>query len=116
MTLTAQQKAERNMALNKRELAEVSGYSRREIGAMGLPLFHGKIRLEDFWRHVAKATYVPPSTFVHSHEPLHPEVKRDLRSSEDTPCEPDKRRGPSSSLQRRAEALLRGSALRTLPA
>ena len=55
--IPVRQKVENGMALNLSELAECTGYCRSELTEMvreGLPLFHGKTRLPDFWRWVRR--------------------------------------------------------------
>jgi hypothetical protein len=50
-----EEKIEKQMALNLSELSRCSGYSRSTLTEMvreGLPLYHGKITLQDFRRWV----------------------------------------------------------------
>ena len=50
----ARQKRDAGMALNLTELSHVTGYGVSSLRGMNLPLVKGKIRAEDFWRHVRK--------------------------------------------------------------
>lgn len=62
--LTAQEKADRGMALSISELCQVTGYGRRKIEADikdGLPLHRGQIRLNRYWDWVeAQNPFVRP--------------------------------------------------------
>ena len=55
--ISVAEKVRKGMALNLSELAECTEYCRSELTEMvreGLPLFHGKSRLPDFWRWVRR--------------------------------------------------------------
>jgi hypothetical protein len=57
MRLALQDKIDRDLALNLSELMLATGYGRRAIKRMSVPLICGKLRLSDFWKYHAKLAH-----------------------------------------------------------
>jgi hypothetical protein len=84
--LTLQEKIDRDMPLNKRELMAATGYGWRALGRINPPFVCGKIRLSDFEWH----TYYRAGIYESKEAGASPEPSNDLRSIADSMRAPRK--------------------------